>query len=86
MEAAEVKEKGRITIPKEVREFLGIKEGDEVVFIKESPNRVTLLPRRKYDDPVSALYGSIKVGREIEHPKKAAREWIRKQSKKEIVK
>jgi len=41
--------KGRLQIPKEVREFLGLKEGDRVLFIKpgEDKNYVIIMKAPK---------------------------------------
>ena len=36
MDLAKVTSKGQITIPKEIREKLGIKTGDKILFIEES--------------------------------------------------
>jgi AbrB family looped-hinge helix DNA binding protein len=35
MEAYKITSKGQVTIPKEVREFLGISKGDRVMFIQK---------------------------------------------------
>jgi len=35
METAKLTSKGQITIPKEIRRALGLKQGDNIVFIKE---------------------------------------------------
>lgn len=35
MEIAKITSKGQITIPKEIREKLNLKEGDKVIFIEE---------------------------------------------------
>ena len=54
--AAKVTSKGQITVPKAVREALGIKEGDEVVFRVEG-NRAVLARTPDFLD----LAGSIRV-------------------------
>ena len=36
MDLAKVTSKGQITIPKEIREKLGLKTGDEILFIEDS--------------------------------------------------
>jgi len=54
--AAKVTSKGQVTVPKAVREALGIKEGDEVVFRVEG-NRAVLARTADFLD----LAGSIRV-------------------------
>jgi AbrB family looped-hinge helix DNA binding protein len=54
--AAKVSSKGQVTVPKAVRDALGIKEGDEVVFRLEG-NRAVLARTEDF----LALAGSIKV-------------------------
>jgi antitoxin PrlF len=54
--AAKVTSKGQVTVPKVVRDALGIKEGDEVVFRVEG-NRAVLARIPDF----LALAGSIKV-------------------------
>ncbi|MGI9022620.1 MAG: AbrB/MazE/SpoVT family DNA-binding domain-containing protein [Acidimicrobiales bacterium] len=53
---AKVASKGQVTVPKAVRDALGIKEGDEVVFRVEG-NRATLAGTPDFPD----LAGTIKV-------------------------
>ena len=54
--AAKVTSKGQITVPKAVREALGIEEGDEVVFRVEG-NRAVLARTPRFLD----LAGSVAV-------------------------
>ena len=54
--AAKVTSKGQVTVPKAVREALGIKDGDEVVFRVEG-NRAVLARTPDFLD----LAGSIRV-------------------------
>ena len=54
--AARVTSKGQVTVPKAVREALGIEEGDEVVFRVEG-NRAVLARTPNFLD----LAGSIRV-------------------------
>ena len=46
MAAATVTSKGQITIPKEVRERLGLEPGDRVVFVVQSDRDVVLKPAK----------------------------------------
>jgi antitoxin PrlF len=49
--------KGQATIPKAVRDFLGLKAGDRVKFFLHPNGTVVLLPKR----PTSALRGMLKA-------------------------
>jgi antitoxin PrlF len=51
--------KGQATIPKAVREHLGIKYGDRIKFFIHPDGSVVLLPKR----PASALRGIVKAAR-----------------------
>lgn len=51
--------KGQVTIPKEIRERLGLKAGDRVKFFVDPDGSVVLLPKR----PVKALRGMLKSRR-----------------------
>ena len=65
--------KGQATIPKAIREHLGLKPGDRVKFFVHPDGSVALLPKR----PVSALRGIVKARRRpvtIEEMSEAAAE------------
>jgi antitoxin PrlF len=51
--------KGRVTIPKAIRDHLGLKPGDRVKFFIHPDGSVVLLPKR----PTSALRGIVKSRR-----------------------
>ena len=51
-EKATITSKGQITIPKEIREYLDLKEGEEIIFIKRS-DEVAIRPKIK--DPIRKL-------------------------------
>ena len=51
-------QKGKITIPAEIRERLGIKEGD-VLTLELSGGRVVLLPPRTVLNPTEVLDGLV---------------------------
>lgn len=53
-----VSSKGQITIPQEVRQRLGIHEGDRVIFEVES-GRTVLRPVREGQDPFVAWAGAF---------------------------
>lgn len=56
-----VSEKGQITVPKAVRERLGIRPGDELDVVDEGGKIV--LYKASPDDPVAAVYGIIETDR-----------------------
>ena len=60
MESA-ITSKGQATIPKAIRDHLGLHAGDRVKFFVHPDGSVVLLPKI----PVSALRGIVKAGR---HP------------------
>jgi len=53
-----VLQKGKITIPAEIRERLGIKEGD-ILTLELSGGRVVLLPPRTVLNPTEVLDGLV---------------------------
>ena len=58
MESA-ITSKGQATIPKSVREHLGLKPGDRLKFFIHPDGRVAILPKI----PVARLRGSVKTRR-----------------------
>ena len=52
--------KGQVTIPKSVRQMLGIKIGDKVYFDKVFPQKKQVTIRLVPKDSVGQLYGSLK--------------------------
>jgi len=61
MNITTVTSKGQITLPKEVRKALGLKQGDQVLFILEG-DRVVLTPLLK-GYPLSRLYAALPATR-----------------------
>lgn len=56
-----VSEKGQVTIPKRLRERLGIKAGEVLDFVEEAG---TLVARKTAAaDPIDAVYGIVTLGR-----------------------
>jgi AbrB family looped-hinge helix DNA binding protein len=47
MATATVTSKGQVTIPKEIRELLGLDSGDRINFVIEDDGRVTFRPATK---------------------------------------
>ena len=60
MESA-ITSKGQATIPKAVRQQLGLKPGDRIKFFMHPDGSVVLLPKR----PVSMLRGRVKRRRRV---------------------
>ena len=58
MAASTLTSKGQITIPKEVRDRLGIREGDRLVFQFDSQGR--LIVRAEVRDPLGNLPGLLR--------------------------
>jgi AbrB family looped-hinge helix DNA binding protein len=58
MAKAKVTSKGQITLPKQIRETLNIKTGDEVLFAKSREGAVEMLVINK---EASDLFGQFKV-------------------------
>ena len=58
---ATVSEKGQVTVPKQLRERLDIRPGDELDFSAEGGRLVAL--KATPEDPVDAVYGSVDLGR-----------------------
>lgn len=56
MSEARMSSKGQITLPKEIRDRLGLKQGDRVRFIIEDDGRVRLLPAKR---DISELMGIL---------------------------
>ena len=55
---ATITSKGQVTIPQEVRQRLGLKQGDQVVFVTE--NGLTVMkPARGEDNPFTQYVGAL---------------------------
>jgi antitoxin PrlF len=61
MSTSRVSEKGQVTIPKPMRERLGIRPGEVVVF-REEPGRLVIEKALKRD-ALDELYGVLDLGR-----------------------
>ena len=56
-----VSEKGQVTIPKRLRDRLGLRKG-QVLEVEERKGTLVLVKRNSYD-AVDELYGILKLGR-----------------------
>jgi antitoxin PrlF len=61
---ATVSEKGEVTIPKRLRERLGIRAGQMLDF--EERDGILVARKAGSDDPVGEVYGSLKLGEPID--------------------
>ena len=75
--SVEVGKYGRIVLPKQLRQKYGMHEGIRLI-ITEFNGRLCLVPVKTYEKPTEALYGSVRLEKPIDEPKRAAREYIRK--------
>jgi len=56
---AAITSKGQATIPKAVRDYLGLRTGDHVTFFIQVDGTVALLPKR----PAKVMRGIVKAGK-----------------------
>lgn len=56
MITATITSKGQITIPKDIRDHLGLHAGDKISFIEDKDGSINLIPIKK---PLSALKGLV---------------------------
>lgn len=59
MSKVKVSSKYQITLPKDVREAMGISAGDELQILREG-DRIALRSLPKIKNPTEVLYGSVK--------------------------
>ena len=57
MASSTITSKGQVTIPKQIREFLGVKEGDRLIFRLDESGKVILQPAAV--GPLSRLPGLL---------------------------
>lgn len=57
---AVVSEKGQVTIPKALRDRLGIEAGDNLEFVEEEGRLIAV--KADTDDPVESVYGILALG------------------------
>ena len=81
--SVEVGKYGRIVLPKEVREKYCVSEGSRLI-IREREGEIVLVPVARYERPSEALYGSVRLDKPLEEPKKVAREYVRRKLVEEM--
>lgn len=59
-----ISEKGQVTVPKPLRERLGLRPGDRIEFSEE--RRQIVLSKAHPVDPVTAAYGVLKLERSVD--------------------
>ncbi|MFN8623769.1 MAG: AbrB/MazE/SpoVT family DNA-binding domain-containing protein [Chloroflexota bacterium] len=57
---ATVGERGQVTIPKEIRDRMGIRPGERVEFAEEEGGRI-VIRKQVADDVVARVYGTLPV-------------------------
>lgn len=57
-----VSERGQVVIPKRLRDRLGIRPGQRLEF-REERDRLVIVKANAAEDPVDAVYGTLRVGR-----------------------
>ena len=58
MASSTVTSKGQITIPKSIRQRLGLEEGSVIDFVADETGKIVLRPRA--DDGTDRVYGALK--------------------------
>ena len=81
--SVEVGKYGRIVLPKELREKYGLQEGFRLIVI-DFMGRIVLFPVKTYEKPTEALYGSVRLEKPIEEPKRVARDYVQKKLAEEV--
>jgi antitoxin PrlF len=59
---ATVSEKGQVTIPKRLRDRLGIRSGEVLEFTEER-GRLVAVKAQQVEDPIESVYGILETGR-----------------------
>lgn len=67
MPSATITSKGQITIPKQIRDRLNLKNGDSIIFELETENRVVMIPsKRKPADVYGILHKEVREAFTVE--------------------
>lgn len=72
---AQVDEKGRVQLPKEIRKELGLTVKNKVILVKEVGGYV-ILPKIRYRNPTQAMKKLAAKDSGSANPKKEIRKWI----------
>ena len=79
-----VGKEGRVVLPKNLREKLGVRDGDRMI-VREHGDQIVLIPLTRYEHPTEALYGSVAVKAPLDEPKTFARRFLRKKLRKDLA-
>lgn len=60
MDATTVTTKGQVTVPKKVRDYLGLKPGSAVVFARQANGEVVLRPAGKAGRPKRSAFATLR--------------------------
>lgn len=88
MATSTITSKGQVTVPKEVRERLGVKEGDRLVFRFDATGHLVVEPER--ENPLSGLAGLLRhLAKDrpvsVEEMKQAARKHVARKFRKSVA-
>ncbi len=70
---AKITTKGQVTIPQQVREYLGLREGDQIEFVNEN-GRMHVRPFRAPTDPFAKWSGRLPAFQSLDELKAWQRE------------
>ena len=70
--SSKLNSKGQVTLPREVRTRLGLKQGDRVEFVFEE-GRTTIRPTRGHENPFAKYVGALATFSDI----REAKAWVR---------
>ena len=70
---AKITTKGQVTIPQAVREYLGLREGDQIEFVNEN-GRMLVRPLRAAPDPFAKWTGRLPAFQSLDELKNWQRE------------
>jgi AbrB family looped-hinge helix DNA binding protein len=74
---------GRIVLPKKILEKYNFLEGSRLIVV-ESMGRICLVPVKIYEKPTEALYGSVKLDKPVEDPRRLAQNYVRKRVESKV--
>jgi AbrB family looped-hinge helix DNA binding protein len=72
----EIGKEGRIVLPKEIRDRNKMEEKTKVI-IRERMGEIVLIPVKKYEEPTTALLGSLSLEKPLDDPKELVRSHAR---------
>ena len=73
MRSSTISSKGQITVPLEIRQRLGLKEGDRVEFTSDKEGRTILRPAGGRENPFQKYAGALRVFKN----RREVKAWVR---------